>query len=147
MRPGCADLGNQQGNAREAPRKIVHAPGVIAIVYNAHQNARQIFTDGRPRRNEGTQAFSRRYSRGAWQGDTLVVLTTHFREGWLDINGSPLTGAGRTVERFQRVNVGTLEVEQTIDDPKAYARPFTTRLTWRLLPETTSLEIACRPEK
>jgi hypothetical protein len=141
----CLSLGNQQSNAYGVPRKIVHAPGVIAIVYDRSQGSRQVFTDGRPRRNEGTQPFSRGYSRGAWQGDTLVVLTTNFRDdGWLDMNGSPLTAAGRTIERFNRVNVGTIEVEQTIDDPKAYTRPFTTRLTWKLMPDRESLETVCR---
>jgi hypothetical protein len=141
----CRSRGNQQSNAHGFPRKIVHAPGVIAIAYDSNQGSRQIFTDGRPRRNEGTQPFSRGYSRGAWLGDTLVVLTTHFRDdGWLDMNGSPLTASGRTVERFHRVNVGTIEVEQTIDDQKAYTRPFTTRLTWKLMPDRESVETTCR---
>ena len=110
------------------------------------QSTRQIFTDGRPRRTEGTHSFSSGYSRGAWQGDTLVVLTTNFRDGgWLDMNGSPLTAAGRTVERLRRVNAGTLEVEQTIDDQKAYARPFTTRLTWRLVTDGEGIDPVCRP--
>jgi hypothetical protein len=141
----CLSLGNQQSNAHGFPRKIVHAPGVIAIVYDTSRGSRQIFTDGRPRRNEGTQAFSRGYSRGAWQGDTLVVLTTNFTDdGWLDMNGSPLTAAGRTIERFSRVNVGTIEVDQTIDDQKAYTRPFTTRLTWKLIPDRENVETVCR---
>jgi hypothetical protein len=140
----CAAFSVQQYNAHGFPRKIVHAPGMVAIVFDLDRGARQIFTDGRPRRNPGTQAFSYGYSRGAWQGDTLVVLTTNYRDGvWLDMNGSPMTDAGRTIERLRRANVGTLEIEQTIDDPKAYARPFTTRLTWQLVPDTESLAMRC----
>ena len=70
--------------------------------------------------------------------------TTGFKDGgWLDINGSPLTEQGRTIERFRRPNFGTIEIEQTIDDPKAYTRPFTTRLTWRLMPDTEIMEMVC----
>jgi len=73
-----------------------------------------------------------------------VVETTAFKDGgWLDINGSPLTEQGRTIERFRRTNFGTIEIEQTIDDPKAYTRPFTTRLTWRLMPDMDIIEMVC----
>jgi hypothetical protein len=143
-RARCEPFYNQQANANGFPRQIVHAPGVIAVLYDTPRGSRQIFTDGRARRENGTQGFTHGYSRGAWQGDTLVVLTTHFRDGvWLDTNGSPLTAAGRTVERFHRVNVGTIEIEQTIDDEKAYARPFTTRLTWRLMPDIQGIAARC----
>jgi hypothetical protein len=84
------------------------------------------------------------YSAGRWEGDTLVVETSGFKDGgWLDINGSPLTDQGRTIERFRRTNFGTIEIEQTVDDPKAYTRPFTTRLTWRLMPDTEIMEMVC----
>ncbi len=73
-----------------------------------------------------------------------MVETSGFKDGgWLDINGSPLTDQGRTIERFRRTNFGTIEIEQTIDDPKAYTRPFTTRLTWKLMPDTEIMEMVC----
>ena len=62
----------------------------------------------------------------------------------LDINGSPLTNAGKTIERFRRVNVGLLDIEITIDDPKAYTRPFTVRLRQRLMPDTEIIEMVCQ---
>ena len=84
------------------------------------------------------------YSVGRWEGDTFVVETMGFKDGgWLDINGSPLSDKGRTIERFRRPTYGTIEIEQTIDDPVNYTRPFTTRLTWRLMPDTEIMEMVC----
>ena len=85
------------------------------------------------------------YSIGRWEGDTFVVETAGFNEGsWLDNNGHPHTDALRTVERFRRVNFGHMEVDVTIDDPKAYSRPWkadTMRFT--LQPDTELLEHLC----
>jgi hypothetical protein len=141
---GCGPFSTQQFNAHTGPRTIVHAPGTVAILYAARRGARQIHTDRRPPLRSGSPAPALGYSRGAWQGDTLVVLTTNYPDDvWLDMNGSPLTRNGRTIERFRRINAGTLEIEQTVDDPKAYQRPFTTRLTWRLAPDAASQSMEC----
>jgi hypothetical protein len=52
-----------------------------------------------------------------------VVQTAGFKDGlWLDRSGSPMTDAARMTERFRRVNYGKLEIEITIDDPKARRR-------------------------
>ena len=140
----CGPFSTPQFNARESPRTIVHAPGTVAIRYAAQRGTRRIFTDGRPPLARDSPPLALGYSRGAWRDDTLVVLTTNYPDDvWLDMNGSPLTRSGRTIERFRRVSVGTLEIEQTVDDPKAYQRPFTTRLTWRLVPDGERLENRC----
>ncbi|HET9010916.1 MAG TPA: hypothetical protein VFN38_03840, partial [Gemmatimonadaceae bacterium] len=79
-----------------------------------------------------------------WEGDTLVVESTNFRdEGWLDVNGAPLTTEGKLIERFRRVNMGRLEIDVTIDDPKAYTRPWTVRVNQRLLADTDLIEFVC----
>jgi hypothetical protein len=140
----CLPLGNQQFNVHTFPRKVIQSPGVVLLLYETHQGIRQIFTDGRELPKGDPQPWFYGYSVGRWEGDTLVVETSGFRDGsWLDINGSPLTEQGRTIERFRRPNFGTIEIEQTIDDPKAYTRPFTTRLTWRLMPDTEIMEMVC----
>jgi hypothetical protein len=63
-------------------------------------------------------------------GDKLVVETNGFRDGlWLDVVvGTPLTEVARLTESFRRVNFGTLEIEVTVDDPKAYTKPWTVKL-------------------
>ena len=140
----CLPLGNIQFNVHSFPRKIIQNPGVILILYETHMGLRQIFTDGRPLPGNDPQPWFYGYSVGRWEGDTLVVETTGFKDGgWLDINGSPLTDKGRTIERFRRTSYGTLEIEETIDDPKAYTRPFTVRLNQQLMPDTEIMEMVC----
>jgi hypothetical protein len=140
----CLPLGNQQFNVHSFPRKIIQNPEVIVILYETHMGIRQIFTDGRPLPNNDPQPWFYGYSVGRWEGDTLVVETIGFKDGgWLDINGSPLSEKARTIERFRRTTYGTLEIEQTIDDPVNYTRPFTTRLNWRLMPDTEIMEMVC----
>ncbi len=73
-----------------------------------------------------------------------MVETTGFKDGgWLDINGSPLTDAAKWTERFRRVNFGNLEIEITVDDPKAYTRPWTVRIDQRLMLDTELIEFVC----
>jgi hypothetical protein len=84
------------------------------------------------------------YSTGRWDGDTLVVQTTGFRDGgWLDINGAPLTDAAKWVERFRRVSYGSLEIEITVDDPKAYTRPWTVKIDQSVMLDTDLIEFVC----
>jgi hypothetical protein len=84
------------------------------------------------------------YSIGHWEGDTLVVETSGFRDDvWLDVEGSPLTSSGKMIERMRRVNYGTLEAEITVEDPKAYTKPWTVKLIHRLLPDTELIEFIC----
>jgi hypothetical protein len=141
----CLPMGNQQFNVHPFPRKILQTADTLIILYETHQGLRQIFMDGRSLPpSADLQPWYYGYSVGRWEGETLVVETSGFKDGgWLDINGSPLTDQGRTIERFRRTNFGTIEIEQTIDDPNAYTRPFTTRLTWRLMPDTELMEMVC----
>jgi hypothetical protein len=141
----CLPLGYMQLHTHSQPRKIVQTPDVIVIVYEANAGVRQIFTDGRPAPSSDAQPWWFGYSRGSWDGDTLVVESTHFHDdGWLDVNGAPLTSEGRLVERFRRPNFGTLEIDVTIDDPKAYTRPWTVRVNQRLLVDTELIEFVCQ---
>lgn len=124
-------------------RKIVQVPGVVLIIYERDTAYRQIFTDARPLPVD-PQPTWKGYSSGRWDGDTLVVETTGFRDGlWLDRNGSPMTDAARLTERFRRLSYGTLEIELTVDDPKAYKAPWTVKLNQSLAPDTELLDYVC----
>ena len=139
----CLPMGNMQFNVHPFPRKLVHTPGLLIIMYETHQGLRQVFLDGRTIPNDPNPTFFG-YSVGHWEGETLVVETSGFKDGeWLDIQGSPLTDVGRTVERFSRPNTGQLEIEITFEDKKAYTRPFTVRLTQRLMPDDEIFEMVC----
>ncbi len=140
----CLPMGNMQLHTHPQPRKIIQTPKVTVILYEGNSGIRQIFTDGRPLPDNDPQPWWYGYSVGKWEGDTLVVRTTGFRDdGWLDVNGSPLTEAGKMTERFRRVNFGTLEIEVTIDDPKAYTKPFTVTVTQRIMLDTELIEFIC----
>jgi hypothetical protein len=139
----CLPMGFMQFHEHPQFRKILEAPGVIVIIYEANFGLRQIFMDGRSVPKD-PEPWWYGYSLGKWDGDTLVVQTVGFTDDiWLDINGNPLTSAGKVTERFRRVNYGTLEIEITVDDPKAYTRPWTVKVTQRIAPDTELNEFIC----
>jgi hypothetical protein len=129
------------------PTKIVQTPGLIAILYEEFNNYRQIFTDGR----EFPANLDRRwlgYSIGTWEGDTLVVDTRGFvDETWLDFSGHPATDALHFVERYHRRDFGHLDIQFTVDDPKAYLKPWAVNVPFDVLPDTEMLEQICDNEK
>src|SRR5215470_10513518 len=100
-------------------------------------------TDGRPLPADPNPSWNG-YSSGKWEGDTLVVETTGFRDDqWLDISGTPASDAMRITERFRRVNYGNLEIELTVDDPKTYTKPWTVKLHQTLKLDTDLLDYMC----
>ena len=107
------------------PYKIFQLPGVTVILYEGFTTFRQIFTDGRQLPKDPNPSWLG-YSVGRWEGDTFVVETIGVNEKtWMDNAGRPHTDALRTVERYRRRSLGTLDVTLTIDDPKAYTKPWT----------------------
>jgi hypothetical protein len=141
----CLPLGNMQLHLHPEPRKIIQARNEIVVLYEGNAGVRQIFTDGRPLPTGDPQPWWFGYSTGRWDGDILVVQTSGFRDGgWLDVNGSPLTDAGKMTEKFRRINYGTLELELTVDDSKAYTKPFTVKFTQRLMPDDELIEFICQ---
>jgi hypothetical protein len=126
-------------------KKIVQVPGLIGILNERDSLYRQIMTDGRPPLPREVELPSPMgYSTATWDGDTLVVASTGFTEDlWLDQHGSPLTSSGRIVERFRRVTFTKLEIAITVDDPKAYTAPWTTKLNQFLVPDTELLDYVC----
>jgi hypothetical protein len=78
---------------------------------------------------EGPESVVERLSTGRWDGDMLVVETNGFQDGqWLDGAGSPLTEAAKMTEKFRRPNYGSLQIEMTVDNPKACTKPWNTEL-------------------
>jgi hypothetical protein len=81
---------------------------------------------------------------GRWEGDTFVVESTGFNDlQWLDVRGSPMTDQARVIERFRRPNYGTLEIEITVDDPKAYTKPWTVKVNQRIMLDGELIEFIC----
>jgi hypothetical protein len=140
----CLPHGVPDGLTSPYGFKLLQTPVVTVHLYEEFTKYRQIHTDGRALPVDPNPQYYG-YSIGRWEDNELVVETAGFKEGsWLDNDGHPHTEALRTTERFRRVNFGSMEVDVTIDDPKAYSRPWkaeTMRLA--LQPDTEMLEHLC----
>lgn len=145
----CLPLGIMQNTTHPFPMKILQSPAQLTVIYEGSATTvREIFLDGRPMPPPDAEPTYQGYSIGRWDGDTLVAETTNFIDDdhwttWLDVRGSPLTRYGRITERFRRTAFGFLQIEVTVDDPKAYTRPFTATITKRLLPDSQLIEFVC----
>jgi hypothetical protein len=128
------------------PFKIAQTPAAVFLLYEQSigQTFRQVLMDGRslPPITEPTRLG---YSVGRWDGDGLVVETTGFIDGgWLDTRkGRPHSDALRVTERFERPSLGQLRVTITIDDRKAFTRPWTMTARFNLMPDTELLQSSC----
>lgn len=128
------------------PFKIIQMPREVIMLYETSTNEvfREIFTDGRPLPKDPQPSW-KGYSVGKWAGDTLLVDTIGFNDrGWLDTGmGRPQTMELHVTERFRRIDVGHLEIGITIDDPKAYTKPWTVKVNASLIPDTELIESVC----
>jgi hypothetical protein len=139
----CLPGGVVKSHTSALLRKVVQTPGLVLILREMDAAYRQIFTDGRPLPEINQPTFNG-YSIGTWEGDTLVVQTIGFKDGiWLDRSGSPMTDAARMTERIRRVNYGKLDIEITVDDPKAYTAPWTVTLHHSIVLDTELLDYVC----
>ncbi|HJT88211.1 MAG TPA: hypothetical protein VJ732_10155 [Bryobacteraceae bacterium] len=124
----CLPIGPIRLHTWNGPQKFVQTRGLLVILNELDTSYRQIFTDGRPLPADPNPSWNG-YSSGKWEGDTLVVETNGLRDGiWLDAMGNPMTGAARITERFRRIDFGHLEIELTVNDPKAYTKSWTVTL-------------------
>jgi hypothetical protein len=159
----CLPQGPLQYHIDPQPLKIAQMPRQIFIIYESNYGFRTIYMDGRSLPPQGAvQPYWHGYSVGRWEDDGLVVESNNFHgvdpnnpravglpdtylgAGWLDHRGSPYTEAMKLTERFRRVNYGLLDIEFTVDDPKAYTRPFTVRVLERIVADGSELiEFVC----
>ena len=124
--------------------KVIQTPDVMLFLYESRTIFRQVFTDGRALPAGDVQPTWMGYSVGRWEGDTFVVETRHSNgRAWLDMRGLPATDALHTIERYTRPTMGNIAIEVTIDDPKAYTKPWKVNLSWSLLPDVDLIESIC----
>ncbi|HEY3825607.1 MAG TPA: hypothetical protein VGL82_13670 [Bryobacteraceae bacterium] len=139
----CLPSGIPEKDAVTSPWKIVQTPGLIVILYESRTIFRQIFMDGRPLPKDPNPDWQG-YSVGHWDGDTLVVETAGSNgKAWLDTNGHPVTDALKVTERFRRKDYGHMDLQITIDDPKAYTKPWTVSENPTLQPDDELIEYIC----
>jgi len=102
--------------------EIVQAPGYVVIRYEMIHEARVIPLDGRAPIGKGIDQDMGE-ARGRWDGDTLVVETTNFRERSVYRNANPETLT--LTERFTRTAPDKVRWAVTVDDPTTWAKPWT----------------------
>ena len=149
----CLPQGPLEYHLDPQPREVVQLPQKTLIIYESNYGLRTIYTDGRRLPPQGEpQPYWHGYSVGRWERDTLVAESNNFRgaltgqpgDGWLDGRGSPFTDALRLTELFRRLNFGRLDIDVTIDDPKAYTRPFTVRVEQEIVADGSEMiEFIC----
>src|SRR5215469_2492057 len=141
---GLPDGPTAAANPVEGFRRILQTPAIIAILYN-DLTYRQVFMDGRKLETDPSPSWMG-YSVGRWDGDALVVDSVGFNDRtWLNNRGYPHTDALRMTERYRRIDFGHLEIQATLQDPGAYARPWAVRVAAQLAADTEMVDIRCDP--
>ena len=124
-------------------QKFVQVPGLLVMLDELNAGYRQVFTDGRPLPADPQPSWQG-YSSGTWESDTLIVDSIGFRDGlWLDIVESPMTDAAKVRERIRRPDYGHLEIEVTVDDSKAYTKPWTVTMKQAIVLDTELVDEIC----
>jgi hypothetical protein len=127
---------------RGEPMEITQIPGRVVMLFEYDHFVRQIYTDGRQHQDPAPTYMGDAV--GKWEGNTLVVDTVGFNDKtWLDNDGHPHSDALHVVERIQRVNHDTLTIDTTIDDPKAFTKPWGGHATYELKPDWNIGEMVC----
>jgi hypothetical protein len=128
------------------PMQVVQSPGEVIMLFEYDSIRHQIFTDGRPH-DTSLGPLWMGDSIGHGEGDTLVADTVNFNEKtWLDRVGHPHSDALHVVERIRRTNHYHLMDDITIDDPKAYTKPWSAHLDFLLRPKWTLGELFCEDQ-
>jgi hypothetical protein len=123
--------------------KFVQTRKLLVLINEFNASYRQIFMDGRPLPRDPQPSWNG-YSTAKWEAGTLVVETNGFRDDlWMDMAGTPLTDAATVTERFRRPNFGTLEIDATVNDPKAYTRPWSMKMVDKLVLDTELIDEVC----
>jgi hypothetical protein len=143
----CTPIGFPRIFLYPLPLQIVQTAGEVVMLFEYDSLRHQIFTDGRPH-DTSLGPLWMGDSVGHWEGDTLVADTVNFNDKtWLDRMGHPHSDALHVVERIRRVDHDHLVDDITIDDPKAYTKPWTGHQVFALQPKWTLAEAFCEDEE
>ncbi len=139
----CLPPGTPRIYLQPFPLQFIQTPKEIVMLYEYDHTVRQIFMDGRQHPADITPTYMG-HSIGKWDGDTLVVDTLGFNERtWLDRDGHPHSDALHVVERFHRLDRDNMQIDITMEDPKALAKPWVTQLNFQLKPDWDIMELVC----
>jgi hypothetical protein len=146
---GCLPPGLPRIYLHPKPIEIVQLPDEVIMMYEYDRIVRHIYTDGRPHDEFLDPPLWMGDSIGKWEGDTLVIDVIGFNDKtWLDRAGHPHSDALHVTERIRRVNHDTLSDDITVEDPKAYTKPWAAQIGFQLQPGMNlDWEGVCEQEK
>lgn len=142
----CFESGLPNQMYRQFGFQILEPAGYVVMNWEFMHAYRIIPTDNRPHTLPASTKLFQGDSVGHWEGDTFVVDTTNFNDRtWLDSAGNIHTDQMHVVERFTMVNSRTINYEATIEDPKAYTRPWKVAFSFNrnMQPGYETMEFAC----
>ncbi len=124
------------------PMQVMMTPGMVTMITEYGGFYRNIYVD-RPVPEDLSPSYAG-FSQGHWEGDTLVVKTIGLRDdNVIDANGLPHSDQLTLTERYREISPGRLEVSITMDDPKAFAKPYTRVTQWKFEPDWVINEYVC----
>jgi hypothetical protein len=128
------------------PYKIVQRANAIAVLWEGNTHSyRRFFLDGRQHDLEIEPETWTGQSIGKWDGDTLVVDTIGFNDKtWLDSTGKPHSAELHLTEKYRRPDLGHLNVQLTLEDKKAFTKPYSFERTFTLAPNWELQEYVCQ---
>jgi len=139
----CFPPGTPRIYLQPFPMQIVQTPKEIFMIFEYDHTVRQIFTDGRKHPDDLLATYMG-HSIGNWEGDTLVVDTVGFNDKtWLDRDGHPHSDQLHVVERFHRTDRNNMQIDITMEDSKALAKPWKGVLYYQLKPDWDIMELVC----
>jgi hypothetical protein len=139
----CLPSNLPRGYTLPHAQKYAQSAGLLLMLNEYNASYRQIFMDGRALPPDPLPTWNG-YSTAKWERDTLVIQSIGFRDDlWLDMRGNPLTESAKVTERIRRPNFGSIEVELTVDDPKAYTKPWTVVIKQFLVLDTELMDEFC----
>jgi hypothetical protein len=139
----CLPTGTPRIYLQPVPMQVIPTPKEVILLYEHDHTVRYVFIDGRKHPEDITPTYMG-HSIGRWDGDIFVVDTVGFNEKtWLDRTGQPHSDQLHVVERFHRIDQNNLELDITMEDPKALAKPWNVHFGFALHPDWDILESAC----
>jgi len=140
---GCFPPGVPRIYLHPLPMEIIPIPGRVLLRFEFDHILREIWMDGRGHPSDLNPSYMG-HSVGKWEGDTLVVDTIGFNDKtWLDRVGHRHSEDLHVIERFRRVDHDTLQDDITVEDPKAFTKPWNTHVIFALRPDWKILEYSC----
>ncbi len=133
----CLPPGTPRSLWSGEPILIGQAPAKVTFYHQYRHLIRHVFLDGPPHLDEPDPNWEG-HSSGWWDGDALKIETIGFNgEQWVDTAGLPQSPDQKVDETLKLLDANTLEDTVTVTDAKFYTAPWTTKVTFKRLPDTT----------